>query len=176
VSLLFAALSVIIGTSLPYLPVWLDWAGLSPSEIAVVTAMPRIVRVGVTSIIAFAADRAGDHRKFLIGLSWAGLAGLVALGLSRGFWPILAWTTVFSLAWTTILPLTETGAMSGVKAAGLDYGRMRLWGSLSFIAASFLGGSVVARLGAPSAIWLVAAGAGLTVAATHGLPRPIGLA
>jgi MFS transporter, PPP family, 3-phenylpropionic acid transporter len=114
----------------------------------------------VTPIIAFAADRAGDHRKFLIGLSWAGLAGLVALALSRGFWPILAWTTVFALAWTTILPLSETVAMSGVKAAGLDYGRMRLWGSLSFIAASFLGGWVVARLGAPSAIWLVAAGPG----------------
>ena len=37
--------------------------------------------------------------------------------------------------------------MSGVKAAGLDYGRMRLWGSLSFIAASIGGGWVVERLG-----------------------------
>lgn len=175
VSLLFAALSVIIGTNLPYLPVWLDWAGLSASEIAVITATPLIVRVGVTPIIAFAADRAGDHRRFLIGLSWAGLAGLVALAQARGFWPMLAWTIVFSLAWTTMLPLTETVAMSGVMAAGLDYGRMRLWSSLSFIAASFVGGWVVARLGAPAAIWLVAAGAALTVAATHALARPMGL-
>lgn len=175
VSLLFAALSVIIGTNLPYLPVWLDWAGLSPSEIAVITATPLIVRVGVTPVIAFAADRAGDHRKFLIGLSWAGLAGLIALAQSRGFWPILTWTVVFSLAWTTILPLTETVAMSGVKAAGLDYGRMRLWGSLSFIAASLVGGWVVQRLGAGSAIWLVVAGAVLTTMAAHALARPIGL-
>jgi PPP family 3-phenylpropionic acid transporter len=175
VSLLFAALSVIIGTNLPFLPVWLDWAGLSASEIAVITATPLLVRVGVTPVIAFAADRAGDHRKFLIGLSWAGLAGLIALAQSRGFWPILAWTIVFSLAWTTILPLTETVAMSGVKAAGLDYGRMRLWGSLSFIVASLVGGWVVQRLGAESAIWLVVAGAVLTTAATHGLRQPIGL-
>ena len=54
---------------------------------------------------------------------------------------------MFAVAWTTIMPLTETVAMSGVKAAGLDYGRMRLWGSLSFIAASFCGGWVVERLG-----------------------------
>ena len=40
VALLFAALSVIIGTSLPYLPVWLDWAGLGASEIAIITATP----------------------------------------------------------------------------------------------------------------------------------------
>ena len=170
VSLLFAALSVIIGTNLPY-PARVARLGgpVVQREIAVITATPLIVRLGVTPAIAFAADRAGDHRKFLIGLSWAGLAGLIALAQSRGFWPILAWTVVFSLAWTTILPLTETVAMSGVKAAGLDYGRMRLWGSLSFIAASLVGGWVVQRLGAGSAIWLVVAGAVLTTAATHGL-------
>jgi len=173
VSLLFAALSVIIGTQLPYLPVWLDWAGLGASEIAVITGTPLIVRVAVTPTIAFAADRVGDHRKFLIGLAWVGLAGFVAMMQSRSFWPILAWTIISSLAWTTILPLAEAAAMRGVKTAGLDYGRMRLWGSLSFIAASFVGGWVVARLGGASAIWLVAAGAALTVAATHGLARPV---
>ena len=73
------------------------------------------------------------------------------------------------------MPLTETVAMSGVKAAGLDYGRMRVWGSLSFIAASLVGGWVVERLGAGSAIWLVVAGAALTTAAAHALARPIGL-
>ena len=70
------------------------------------------------------------------------------LSQARGFWPILACTLVFALAWTTIMPLTETVAMSGVKAAGLDYGRMRLWGSLSFIAASLvrrLGGGAAGR-------------------------------
>ena len=45
------------------------------------------------------------------------------------------------------MPLTETVAMTGVKAAGLDYGRMRLWGSLSFIAASVCGGWVLERAG-----------------------------
>lgn len=175
VSFLFAALAAIIGTNIPYLPVWLDWAGLTASEIAVITATPLLVRVVVTPIIAFAADRAGDHRKFLIGLSWTGLVGLLALAQARGFWPILFWMLLFSLAWTTIMPLTETVAMSGVKAGGLDYGRMRLWGSLSFIAASFIGGWVIENLGAASAIWLVVIGAALTAAAAHGLTRPIGL-
>ena len=175
VSLLFAAIFVVAGTNLPFLPVWLDWAGLGPREIAIVTAMPLFVRVAVTPAIAFAADRAGDHRRFLIGLSWAGLAALVVLAQSREFWAILACTVAFAAAWTTVMPLTETVAMSGVKAAGLDYGRMRVWGSLSFIAASLVGGWVVQRLGAGSAIWLVVAGAALTTAAAHALARPIGL-
>jgi PPP family 3-phenylpropionic acid transporter len=175
VSLLFAAIFVVAGTNLPFLPVWLDWAGIGPREIAIITATPLFVRVAVTPAIAFAADRAGDHRRFLIGLSWAGLAALVVLAQSREFWAILACTVAFAAVWTTVMPLTETVAMGGVKAAGLDYGRMRVWGSLSFIAASLVGGWVVERLGAGSAIWLVVAGAAFTTAAAHALARPIGL-
>jgi len=175
VSVLFAAIFVVAGTNLPYFPVWLDWRGLSPSEIAFITALPLFVRVLVTPVIAFAADRTGDHRRFLIALSWCGLAALGLLSQSTGFWPILVCTLAFSLAWTTIMPLTETVALSGVTVAGLDYGRMRLWGSLTFIAASVCGGWVVERLGAASAIWLVVAGGALTTAASHALARPIGL-
>jgi len=175
VSLLFAAIFLVAGTNMPYMPVWLDWTGLGPREIAVITATPLFVRVAVTPIIAMAADQAGDHRRFLIGLAWAGLAALIILSQARGFWPILTCTLLFALAWTTVMPLTETVAMRGVRAAGLDYGRMRVWGSLSFIAASFCGGWVVERLGSGSAVWLVIAGMALTTAAAHGLARPIGL-
>ena len=70
VSMLFAAIFVVAGTNLPYLPVWLDWKGLGAREIAIITATPLFIRVLVTPAIAFAADRAGDHRRFLIVLSW----------------------------------------------------------------------------------------------------------
>ena len=50
--------------------------GLGPREIAIITATPLFIRVLVTPAIAFAADRAGDHRRFLIVLSWCGLAAL----------------------------------------------------------------------------------------------------
>jgi MFS transporter, PPP family, 3-phenylpropionic acid transporter len=175
VSLLFAAIFVVGGTNLPYLPLWLDWKGLTAGEIATVTAVPLILRVLVTPVVAAAADRAGDYRRFLILLSWCGLAALLALSQSAGFWPILLCTLAFALAWTTVTPLTETVAVAGVRAAGLDYGRMRLWGSLSFIAATLCGGWVVDRLGPASAIWLIAVGGALTVAAAHALSRPIGL-
>jgi len=91
-------------------------------------------------MVAFAADQLGDHRRFLIGLAWTGLAVLLVLAQFSTFWPLLIGSVLFSLAVSTIMPLTETMAMTGVKAAGLDYGRMRLWGSLSFIVASICGG------------------------------------
>ncbi len=175
VSVLFAAIFMVAGAQLPYLPIWLDWAGLSSREIAAVMAVPLLVRVAVTPVIGLAADRAGDHRRFLIALSWAGLLALLALAQARGFWLVFVCTLLFALAWTTIMPLTETVAMGGVRAAGLDYGRMRLWGSLSFIAATLAGGWIVAWVGPASAIWLVVGGGALTALAAHALARPIGL-
>jgi PPP family 3-phenylpropionic acid transporter len=97
---------------------------------------------------------------------------MLLLGRCDGFWPILMLAVLFAVATATVLPLTETVAMGGVRGVGLDYGRMRLWGSLSFIAASFWGGLAVSRLGAPVVVWLMAGGAALTVLAAHGLPLP----
>jgi PPP family 3-phenylpropionic acid transporter len=175
VSALFAAFFFLAGLNVAYLPLWLDWAGLGPREIAAITAAPLFVRVAATPVIAFAADRTGDHRRFLVALAWAVLAALLVLTQARGFWAILACMLMFAVAWTTIMPLTETVAMAGVRAAGLDYGRMRLWGSLSFIAASFCGGWLVERQGAGAIVWLIVAGGALMVAAAHALERPSGL-
>jgi PPP family 3-phenylpropionic acid transporter len=174
VSLLFAAVFTVAGTHLPYLPVWLDWAGLSAREIAVIVALPMLVRVIATPVIAFAADRAGDHRRYMLVLAGIALAAALALTQGGSFWPILALSLLFAIATFTIMPLTETVAMGGVRAAGLDYGRMRLWGSLSFIAASFCGGWALDRLGPPAVVWLLVGGAMLTALAAHALPRPMG--
>ena len=166
VSLLFAAIFVVAGTNLPYLPVWLDWAGLGPREIAIITATPLFVRVAVTPAIAFAADRAGDHRRFLIGLSWAG-SPLWSCWRSRaGSGPILVCTVAFALAWTTVMPLTETVAMSGRQGR-----RPRLRPHAAVGLAQLhrrqprrrLGGGAAGAAG--SAIWLVVGGMALTTVA-----------
>ena len=171
VSLLFAAIFLTVGITLPYLPLWLDWVGLSAREIAIITAAPLLARTLAAPAIAHAADRAGAHRRLLIALAWAGFAALIALAEARRFAAILPLSLLFSLAWTGVLPLTETIAMRGVRASGLDYGHMRLWGSLSFIGASLFGGWALAGLGPGYVLWLLSAAAALTAAAAHALPR-----
>jgi len=169
-SVFYGAIFVVAGTQMPYLPVWLDWRGLTAAEISVVTAAPLFVRLAVTPVIAFAADRSGDHRRVVVGLAWTAMTALAMLLVVRSFWSILTFVLLYALFWTTIMPLTETIAMRGVRAGVADYGRMRLWGSISFIAASFLGGLVVERTGAQSGLWLVLFGVALTVACAHFLP------
>jgi MFS transporter, PPP family, 3-phenylpropionic acid transporter len=171
VAVFYGALFVVYGMHVPYTPVWLDGRGLSAAEISTVMAAPFFLRLLITPGIAMVADRTGRHRHMVIVLSWASLAVVLLLSQAIGFRPILLLTVPLIVAFTTIMPLTETVAVSGVRHAGLDYGRMRLWGSLTFLAASFAGGFAVAHWGSGVGIWLVALGCVLTVFAAHLLPR-----
>ena len=174
-SLFYGAVFLLIGFHLPYFPVWLNWRGLSPGEIGIVLSAPLVVRVIATPAISFAADRIGDRRFVIILLAWGTLLGLLLFTLTHGFWAVLGVSILAAVSWTSIMPVTEAVAMDGVRRQGHDYGRMRLWGSLTFIAASFGGGLALQLWGAPSALWLMIASAVCILSAAYVLPRPEGM-
>ena len=171
IALFYGALFVIYGTNVPFMPVWLDWCGLNAGEISAVMAAPLFLRVFVTPAVAVAADRDGAHRIFLIGFAWLALTFVLALAQMRSFWPILLFAVLLMVCFSTLLPLIETIAVQGMRMRGLDYGRMRLWGSLTFVVASFIGGIVITQFGGGAGVWLVAAGCGATVIAAQALPK-----
>lgn len=170
IALFFTGLFLVAGVKVPYLPVWLDWRGLSGPEIALITSAPLFLRIIAGPLIAMAADWSGDRRRAAIVLAWLALAGHLLLAQVGGFWPILLTVVLMALATTGIMPIAETLAMSGVRLGGLDYGRMRLWGSLSFIAAGFIAGFAVERLDTGVVLWLLIAFAAVTAAVAHALP------
>ncbi|MEM8743390.1 MAG: MFS transporter [Pseudomonadota bacterium] len=171
-SLFYGAVFLLIGFHLPYFPVWLEWRGLSPGEIGVVLSAPLVVRVLATPVISFAADRMGNRRLVIVLLSWGTLFGYLLFTYTHGFWAVFGVATLTAVAWTSIMPVTEAVAMDGVRREGHDYGRMRLWGSLTFIAASFGGGFALQLWGAPSALWLMIASAVCILATAYVLPSP----
>lgn len=173
VALFYGALFLIYGVHVPYLPVWLDWRGLSANEIAAIMSAPFFVRLVITPAAALAADQTNGHRGIVIGLAWACLAFALLVSQMASFWPIFLTAVPLHIASSTIMPLTETVAVRGVKAANLDYGRMRLWGSLTFIGIGVAGGALMDRYGPRAAVWLLIVGALATALAAHLLPRPV---
>jgi PPP family 3-phenylpropionic acid transporter len=171
VAVFYGALFVIYGTHVPFTPLWLADRGLTAAEISIIMSAPLFLRVLVTPALALAADRHQSHRAMMIALAWAGVAAVLALTQAATFWPLLLLVTLLVICNSSLMPLAETVAVRGVREAGLDYGRVRLWGSLTFIAASFCGGLILDALGAGAGIWLVAIGCALTVAGAHLLPR-----
>src|SRR5690606_3913269 len=95
------------------------------------------LRVFVTPTVAVLGDRSGRHRVLVNLMAWLALSLALLLSQTHGFWGLLLVAVPLTAALSTILPLTETIAVGGVRAYGLDYGRMRLWGSLSFVVAGF---------------------------------------
>jgi PPP family 3-phenylpropionic acid transporter len=170
-SLFFGALFLVHGVSLAYLPVWLDARGLTAAEIAAATSAPMLMRLLVTPGVAFAADRASAHRRMIL------LASLTALGLLLALvrpWPVPLTIVLIVLAQVgigTIMPMADTITMAAVKRHGFDYGRIRSWGSLTFILAGYAAGYSVAAWGTEAVLVLMAAGVALTAAAGILLPR-----
>ncbi|CFX40675.1 Major facilitator superfamily protein [Candidatus Filomicrobium marinum] len=171
VSVFFGALFLIYGVYLPYMPLWLKGQGLSVGQIAIITATPYILRDLVTPAVAFYADRTANHRRTIIMLAWIGVAATLALSQTSGFWPILIFAVAASIAMTTTMPLTEVIALHGMKTTGYDYGRVRLWGSLTFVVANVGAAEVIARTGSSSVVWMLAAAFAITLIAAHFLPR-----
>jgi PPP family 3-phenylpropionic acid transporter len=169
---LYAALFLVVGCYLPYLPVWLHWRNLDADEIAGLLATPLFIRILFTPAISFAADLLGGRRAILIALAWGSLASFLLLWAADGFWQMLLATVLLAINWTTIMPLIETVAVAG-RSGAVDYGKVRLWGSLSFIVASLGSGLLIGTLGAGTVLPLLVAGTAAMVLGAHLLPREV---
>ncbi|RTL67564.1 MAG: MFS transporter [Hyphomicrobiales bacterium] len=174
VSLIFATTSAVIGVHMPYLPVWFDWVGMSPYQIGLLGAAPVIVRIFTIPVAGFYADRWGRTALLVVLLSWAAFAGFLVLSQMRGF-PLIMLTIVYlAIVWSPVFPLSETVAMGVIRRNRLDYGRMRLWGSVAFIVTNVAGGWAVDRLGQHTIVWALAALVLVSTLAAHVLLVTVG--
>jgi MFS transporter, PPP family, 3-phenylpropionic acid transporter len=93
------------------------------------------------------------------------------MGLANGFAAILAVYAAISLLSSPVLPLADALGLRGLKARGLAYGPVRLWGSVAFIIANLAGGLVLGTWGAGTLVWALTAALAATAVAAWRLPR-----
>lgn len=170
-SLIFAAVFLSLGVNVPYFPLWLAAKGFGPEEIAIILSAPIFLRVVTTPIISSLADRASDRANVLIAISVA--AFLLSLGyfLSPTYAVVLAVTLALNVFWTPQSPLADSLALSGVRRFGSNYPKMRIWGSLTFLAGNFFGGIILAATSADAVPFMIAFGLFAALAAALITPR-----
>jgi PPP family 3-phenylpropionic acid transporter len=169
-SFYYIALFVGVGTQLPFWPLWLKDHGLSPAEIGLIIAAIYITKVVVNPLVGHLVDRRGDRRRPMVVLSAAAALSWLAFSLTDGFWAILALSIVATGCWSAIMPVGESLALTTAQRHKLDYGRVRLWGSLSFIGAAIGVGHLLTGQPTGLLVWLVSAALGLTCLACATLP------
>jgi PPP family 3-phenylpropionic acid transporter len=129
----YGALFLAIGIQLPYWPIWLGGRGLTPEQIGLLLALTAWVKVGATPLIAQISDRLGQPRTVLAALVTIAAACFALFFFAQGFWPILLVSLPMGICFSAMMPISESLTMAAVMRENMDYGRVRLWGSLAFV-------------------------------------------
>jgi len=123
-----------LGAFTPFFARWLHELGLEGMAIGTVMAMWYLSRVAAPP--AWSALCAGSSNP----LRWLQL-GCVAMTvcfagflLARGFWPLLFTMLAFGSFANAVLPQFEAITLDRLGSRRENYGRVRLWGSLGFLA------------------------------------------
>ncbi|EPE2230299.1 3-phenylpropionate MFS transporter [Cronobacter turicensis] len=131
------------GIFLPFWSVWLSGVGVAPETIGLLLGSGLIARFLGSLLLA---PRVKDPSRLVFALR---LLAVLTLVFALGFWfgHQTAWLFVvlvgFNLFFSPLVPLTDALAATWQRQITMDYGRVRLWGSLAFVIGSALTGKLV---------------------------------
>lgn len=131
------------GIFLPFWSVWLKGLGLTPETIGLLLGAGLVARFLGSLLIA---PRVNDPSRLIVALR---VLGLLTLVFMLAFWmgTHVAWLMLvmvgFNLFFSPLVPLTDALANTWQKQVTMDYGRVRLWGSIAFVIGSALTGKLV---------------------------------
>lgn len=160
----------VMGIHMPFWPLWLKSRGLGPEEIGIVVAIGVLARVITAPMIAHFADRRGERRRLMVVLAALSALSFALFQATTGFWTIILVTLLFLPFWSGIMPLGENLTVVTCQERGLVYGRVRLWGSMSFIAFAVITGQALVGRPADLVFWLILGFCVLLIAACAQLP------
>lgn len=140
ISLFYVALFIGPGIWLPFWSVWLESRGLAAAEISIVVSAGIWLRLIAGPAAAHVVDRSGRRRTAIIMLTWGSLLTFLPFWWAEGFWPLFLLAIVYAALWSPITPFSENMALLAASRHGLQYGRLRLWGSISFMLTAYLAG------------------------------------
>ncbi len=131
----------------PFLSVFFARRGFSGQEIGLLAAIGPLMAVLIGPVLLAFADRRGGRVR-LLSLGLAGIAvALFALALPLSFAGLLCVVTALAVAGSFTGPLGDGLLARMAERHGLAFGKMRLWGSLSWAIVAAGGGWLWQQVG-----------------------------
>jgi PPP family 3-phenylpropionic acid transporter len=141
-SLFYYTFFSLLGVVMPFWAPYLSHEGFNAEEIGLLLGAFHLSRLYAPSIWGYVADRHMERMRVVkLGALLAVLAFIPVLFI-EGFWPLLLAMLCFSFFWNAILPQFEVVTLSHLGEKRDRYGKIRLWGSVGFIAATLIGGEL----------------------------------
>ncbi|HIE4799286.1 TPA: 3-phenylpropionate MFS transporter [Serratia marcescens] len=135
------------GIFLPFWGVWLKGEGIAPETIGILLGAGLVARFLGSLLIAPRVKDPSHLVSALRLLALLTLAFAVSFCFGNGWGWLMLVIAGFNLFFSPLVPLTDALAATWQKQIRMDYGRVRLWGSLAFVIGSALTGQLVAVWG-----------------------------
>ena len=172
IALLYFSYFVFLGVNVVYGASWLASRGFGAGAIGAALAAMLAAKTVGQPLLGLLGDHLGRRRVLLLA-GWGALVATTLMALAPSPPAILAWMVIAGLFTGGVLPLADALALADPQ---LNYGRIRLWGSVGFALANIGAGALIDAAGRGIIIWLeVAALTLLALAALSvpGLPPPV---
>src|SRR5512138_3821925 len=137
-----------VGTYLPFFPAYLRGRGFTGEEIGVVQMLPSLLAPAVALAWASYADhRATPQRALRLAAGWTALAVLL-LPLARTPWQVGAVVVLMAFGDRAVVPLADSITLEHCRVhPGASYARIRLFGSIGYVALTLLSGAALTLRG-----------------------------
>ncbi|WP_025896841.1 MFS transporter [Sneathiella glossodoripedis] len=173
----YSAFFAVYGIAIPLWPRWLE-EQITLEYVGIVLGAAYWLKLLVVPISSSIADSVGDRRRVMIVLSVMVLAGVLALQLTDSWILYAAIWGLAGAALSTGVPLSDGLSMRLGQILGIEFGKVRRWGSVSFIFSSLIVGALADFYGLDAIYWtllftsVLLIGASITVPKVYTPPDP----
>lgn len=160
----------VMGVYLPYFNLYGYHLGLSGFEVGVLSALRSVAWVLFPMAWGALADRTGRRRAIVL------LCHVASTGIWAGFLAVQRFAAMavlmvfYAMFYAPIISFLEAACMEILGGEKSAYGRVRRWGSISFIAVVLLFGVAVDAFSERIVVWAVAAGSLAMALAAFAMP------
>ena len=144
-----------LGAFAPYFSLYLSSLGIAAAGIGVIMALPQLVRIGAPHLWGWLADRGGQRMRVARICTVIGTAAYCGLFFAQGVEGLFAVVLLMSFFLSAALPQVEVTTLSHLGEHSAQYGRVRVWGSVGFIAAVLAVGYALDRLPLGVLLWIM---------------------
>lgn len=133
----------LLGALVPYWGLFLRERGFDAVAIGELMAILMATKIIAPNVWGWLGDHLGHRMRIVRLASLVSLLVFMGMFWAQGFWAIALVMTLYSFFWNASLPQFEVVTFSYLKERVARYARIRVWGSIGFIATVMsLGGLV----------------------------------
>ena len=160
----------VLGIFLPYFNLYCYHLGFTGLQIGGLSALRSVALVAFPLIWGALADRFHIRKPIYIFCNFAGASIWFFFLFTVDFWPMLIITAFYGIFYAPIISFLEAVTMDVLGEEKKSYGRIRAWGSISFIAMVLVLGKIIDLFSVDIILILILAGSLMLAAISVRIP------